>query len=667
MAQFPNDKARAGKPAACLVYEGQASGEAGTLGMITAMRRYVETWYVRAFFMIMVAAFVLWGVGDMLRVIGTSTWVAKVGSTTIEAPQLETEYRRDLAAMTRNLPSGQEPTAKLRQEVGEQALQSLIGQAAISQELRKLHIVVPDPVLVETTRKLPAFLDANGQFDKARLDAVLANQNMTEDGFLALMRDEMAQRQLLDAVAAGAQVPEAESAAAYAARFEKRSADMAMFPIASAPVPPVPDEATARRWYDNHPDLYATPEYRRVTAIVLSPATLASEVTVTDQDLQAAYDAHKADYTTIAKRSAEVISTTDAAKATTLADQWRAGADWAAMQAAAKADGAAAIEQNAATETEFPDPDLAKAVFATPVDTVPQPIKGALGWFVIRVTKAVQGGVQTFDQVKDQLRQRLVTEKALGLVYDQANKIDNELGKGTALDGLPADPGMATATVTLDQHGDTPQDTPAALPGEPEIRSAIMAAAFAAQKGDPPELTEVQIPSIGGSGYYALSLDDITPAGEKPFEAVRDSVIQDWQADQRRHSAETAAAAMLQAVKAGKPFSDAARDAGILPTLSPLVARSQPDPAMPREVQQVLFSLKKAEPTMVETPDGFVVATAVEIVAPDPAADPLRFDQVRTAESHSLAEDVSAVFTEALRQRANPSINQVNVDQIVQP
>jgi peptidyl-prolyl cis-trans isomerase D len=440
-----------------------------------------------------------------------------------------------------------------------------------------------------------------------------------------------------------------------------------LFPIASVLEPPVPDEPTARRWYDNHPDLYATPEYRRVKVIVLSPATLASEVTVTDQDLQAAYDAHKAEFTTIAKRSAEVISTTDAAKATAWADQWRAGADWTAMQAAAKADGAAAIEQDDATETQFPDPDLAKAVFSTPEGTVPPPIKGVLGWFVICVTKAVHGGVQSFDEVKDQLRQRLVTEKALGLVYDKANKIDGELGNGTALDALPPDPGVATATVTLDQNGDTPEDRLAALPGEAEIRSAIPAAAFSAQKGDPPQLTEVQTPSVGGSGYYALSVDDITPAGEKPFDAVRETVIQDWRADERRHSAETAAASMLQAVKAGKPFSDAARDAGIVPNLSPLVTRTQPDPAMPREVQQVLFGLKKGEPTMVETPDGFLVATAVEIVAPDPATDPSRYEQVRAAESRTLADDMSAAFTEALRLRANPSINQANFDQIVQP
>jgi peptidyl-prolyl cis-trans isomerase D len=635
--------------------------------MITSMRRYVETWYVRAFFLIMVASFVLWGVGDMLRMVTTTTWVAKVGNTTIEAPQLESEYRRDLSVMTRNLPAGQEPSARLRREVGEQALQSLIGQAATSQELQNLRIAVPDAVLVDTTHKLPAFRDANGQFDKARLDAVLRNQNMTEAGFISMMRSEMAQRQLLDAVAAGARVPHSEAAASYAARFEKRSADMAAFPIANVPEPPIPDEPAARRWYDTHPDLYATPEYRRVKVIVLSPLTLASEVSVTDQEVQAAYEAHKADYTTIAKRSAQVISTTDEAKATALADQWRAGADWAAMQAAAKTAGAAAIEQNDATETQFPDPDLAKAVFATPVDKVPPPIKGVLGWFVIRVVKAVQGGVQSLDEVKDPLRQRLATEKALGLVYDKANKLDGVLGQGTALDALPPEAGVAAATVTLDQNGDTPQDRPAALPGESEIHAAITAAAFAAQKGDPPQLTEVQTPSVGGSGYFALSLDDITPAGEKPFETVHDAVVQDWRADQRRHSAEAAATAMLDAIKAGKPFSDAARDAGVTPSLSPLVTRTQPDPAMPREVQRVLFSLKKGEPTKVEAPNGFLIATVVEIVAPDPAADPTRYQQVRAVESRGLADDMSSAFSEALRLRANPSINQANVDQIVQP
>ena len=88
---------------------------------------------------------------------------------------------------------------------------------------------------------------------------------------------------------------------------------------------------------------------------------------------------------------------------------------------------------------------------------------------------------------------------------------------------------------------------------------------------------------------------------------------------------------------------------------------------MPPEVQQVLFSLKKGEPTMVETPEGFLVATPVEIIAARCRDRPAGYDQARTAITRSVADDMTAVFTEALRQRANPRINQANVDQIVQP
>jgi peptidyl-prolyl cis-trans isomerase D len=98
-----------------------------------------------------------------------------------------------------------------------------------------------------------------------------------------------------------------------------------------------------------------------------------------------------------------------------------------------------------------------------------------------------------------------------------------------------------------------------------------------------------------------------------------------------------------------------------------LVTRAEPDPAMPQEVQQVLFGLKRGEPTMVENADGFLIATPVEIVAPDPAADKAGYDQLRAAVARTVSSDLASVFAEALRLRASPRINQANVDQIVQP
>ena len=119
----------------------------------------------------------------------------------------------------------------------------------------------------------------------------------------------------------------------------------------------------------------------------------------------------------------------------------------------------------------------------------------------------------------------------------------------------------------------------------------------------------MQTPSTGGSAYYALTVESIIPPGEKPFDAVKDQVADDWKQDQRRRFQDQAATAMMMAVQGGKSFSDAATVAGVTPKLSPLVTRNQGNPEIPPDLQRIMFGLKKGEATMVETPDGFVVGT----------------------------------------------------------
>jgi peptidyl-prolyl cis-trans isomerase D len=124
---------------------------------------------------------------------------------------------------------------------------------------------------------------------------------------------------------------------------------------------------------------------------------------------------------------------------------------------------------------------------------------------------------------------------------------------------------------------------------------------------------------------------------------------------------------MLAAIKGGRSFSDAATIAGVTPHITPLVTRDQTAEGVPAELQRVLFQLKPGEPTMQETADAFIVAVPAEIIDPDPKADQAGYDQVRKAIAQSVGQDLSSVFAEALRLRANPRVDQKNVDQIIQP
>ncbi len=636
--------------------------------MITVFRRYLETWVVRGFFILMAVSLGAWGISaDVARLLGASTWVAKIGDQTIEAQAFQVEFQRAMGLATRDLPAGQEATGALRKKIGEETLQRMVSQAALSQELRTMRIVTPDSAVAEMARTMPAFRGADGKFSKTVFDAVLRNNGLNEARYLDLLRADLAGRQLLGAISAGAGASESIVGPLYAANAEKRSADMVHFLFSAVPEPAEPDEAVLRRWYENHPDTYSTPEYRRIKAIELSPRTLAGELPVTDDDIKAAYDRRKAEFTTASLRSAQVISAPDESKAKALSERWRAGADWAAMQAAATEAGASAIALDDAPEAQFPDPDLSKAVFAAELDKPSEPVKAALGWFVVTVTKATQGGTSSLEEVKDTLRAKVLADKAADLMYDRANKVDNLLANGTALDEMPGDLNLAGIAGTLDDKGMTQDGTPAPIPGAPELRTALIAGAFQTQKGDPPRLVEVQTPSSGGSAYFALVVEDVTPPGPRPFEEVRQRVWDDWSFDQQHRTQDSAASAMLTALKSGQSFTDAATVAGVEPRLTPIVGRGAVVDGMPPELQRVLFDLKPGEPTMVETAEGFIVAIPGEIIVADPKADQAGYDQARVAIARSIGNDLVTAFADALRTRANPRLNQKNIDSVVQP
>jgi peptidyl-prolyl cis-trans isomerase D len=635
--------------------------------MLSSLRNSLNTWAVRALFFVLVLAFVLWGVGDVLRTMGGDTAVARVGDARIEAPQLQEAFQRQLAQVTRMLGGKADAPPEMRRAVASQTLDRLVAQALIEQEAHALHIVATDPAVVEAVHRIPAFQGPDGAFDRARFDQVLRANGLTEPRFLELMRADLRQRQLMEAVRAGATPPETLARAVFAFQGEKRAADMVSFPFAAVQPPAAPDEAVLKRWWENHPDDYRTPEYRRVKAVILAPQTLAKDVTITDDELKAAYEAHHAEYVTAAKRSAQIVSLADEAKAKAVAAAWRSGADWATVQDDAKSAQAVAIELNDAARAEFPSPELGAAVFDSPVGAVSGPVRAGGAWVVLRVTRETPGSERGFEQVKDELRDRLLAEKAADLIYDRANKVDNLLGGGATLDQLPGDLGLAAVTGTMDAAGNAMDGRPAPIPGASELRDAMVAAAFQARKGDPPHLVEVQTPSTGGSSYYALDVEEITPPAQKPFAEVKDQVSADWTADAARRAQEAAAAALLAEVKNGTPLADAAAKAGLTVTRSPLTGRGDPPAGMPAELVNPLFAAKPGAPTMVRTPDGFVVAVPAVVEAPDPKADPIGFSQARDGLARQIGDDIELLFVRALRDRTPPKVNQKLLDQIAQP
>jgi peptidyl-prolyl cis-trans isomerase D len=646
--------------------------------MLASLRSGLNTWPARLFFMFLVALFVAWGVGgDVLRLItgGASDGsVASVGNRRIDMPELLDAYRRQLAQVMRMFGGRTDPTPEIRRAVAQQALSRLITQAALTEEADTLGLTVSDEALRQAVFQVPAFRGTDGRFDRAVFEQTLRNNNLTEPRFLALLRLDLLQRQLLEPVRAGANAPDILTRQVFAFQQEKRVADAVDLPFSAAAAPPAPTEAQLTRWYENHKDLYATPEFRRIKAVILSPDTVVKDMQVTEDDLRGAYEQMRSTLNLPEKRSAEVVLLADEAKARALTAQWQgsagqgsagqgsagqgsagqAGADWPSIQAAATKAGGSPVDLPDSTREQIPAPELADAIFAAEPGAVAPPVKTALGWYALKVTQVTPGTSKTLDQARDELRARVVAEKAADLIYDRANKVEDLLAGGVGLESLPGDLGLAAVTGTLDAQGTTPAGQPAPIPGTDELRAALIQAAFQMKKGDPARLT--QAPAEGGGGaFFAVVVEDIVPPAPRPQAEVADRAREDWTRDAIRHAREEAAAKILAAVKGGQKLADAA--AGQPVAQLPPVGRAGPAQGVPAQLVTPLFTLKPGEPTMVETADGFVVAVLRDVQTPDPAADPIGYGQVRDALNRAVAGDMENVFASAVRDRARPTVN----------
>lgn len=629
--------------------------------MLSLFRRFLSTWAARAFFLVLIASFGLWGIADVVRNAGQDNALATVGDRKIEAPEFQEAMRTQLAQVSRMLGGKTEPTPAIRQAVAGQVLDRLVVQAAIQNEVSRLGLVVPDEALRAAVFDIPAFRGAGGTFDRARFEAVLRSNNLTEPRFLELMRSDLGQRQLMEAVQVGAAPPEVLTAQVFAFQRETRTAQYVELPFAAAAEPPAPTDADLQRAYDNG-DRYSAPEFRRVKAVILSPDTVARDIEVPEADIAAYYEQHKAEYVVPEKRSVEVVVAQEEARAKDIAAAWIAGADWGAVQKAAAAAGASSVSLDDATTTEFPAPELGQAVFAAPVETVTGPIQSALGWQVFRVTKVSAGTERPLAQATDEIRTKLARERAVDQVYARANKLEDALSASGSLDDLPGDLGIAAVTGTLDAQGNTPAGQPAPIPGPPALRQALVTAAFALGKNEPARMTEGPDQS-----YFAVTVEDITPAARKPFAEVEAQVREDWERDARRKEQERVAAKLLTTAQAGSSLDDAATVAGLRLDRTPPMARAQPTPGVSAEMTEPLFGLKPGATTMIETPDAFYVMALAEVAAPDLAADPAGAAQIRTALTQAIGQDIELTVAAALRIQAKPLVNRTLLDSMTQP
>lgn len=619
--------------------------------MISYLRRvFVESWLGRVSAIVIFLAFIGWGVGDVLGYMGTETdVVAKVGQQRISSAELGQALQGEMPAIAKQMgisDPAQVPVA-MRQQMAYQVLQRLIGQAELLDAARRLKVSVPDSAVREEVFSLPYFKGANGQFDRNILNARLRERDITEQRFLSLVRDDLASRTMLQPIGQAASVSDTLTKRLSDFGMQTRTLDLVRIPFADQPTQSAPDDAVLRRYYANHLWNFRTPEFRHARIVVLSPATVADTITIDEKDLHRVYDEESDRYHVPETRDVQVVTMPDEAQARTIADLWTKGADWAAVQAAAKA--GASVEMPGARPSTIPSEGLSKAVFAAPVGQIQGPFKSEGGWVVLRVTKVTPPKDTPYDVAKKDILQQYRTAKAPSVVSERSRQLQDAIASN-GLDSIPTDIGAAAAAGTLDINGTTQDGSPAPFPASGKLRAAVVQQIFTQAKGARPNLIEGP-----DNSWYAVEVDTTTPAAQLTFDQAKASVLTAWQADARRHAADERATALYTAAQEKGGLSNVT-GAGTQVVHGLTFSRSAPNPAIPSELMETLPRMKAGQSVMGESAGEFVVATVTAVSTPNPMADLPAYQRLKAALTQSTGDDLLASYVEALSKRTPPVI-----------
>ncbi len=624
--------------------------------MLDLMRKASKTWVVKILMALLTMGFVFWGIGDFINGHVFSGGPAiTVGGTAISADAVHAEFKRE---MDRLQPMfGGKLTEATARKLGlmNRAIDSLVVRALIDEAGRQLGLVITTKTAVDAIAADPSLRNAQGQFDKGRLDAALDRMGLTEDAFIAEQKHSMLRDQMAAALGGGMVIPADLTDALVRHDQERRVAETILVKNSAVPTPAAPGEKTLAAYYKAHLSHYMAPEYRSIQALLLQPKNVENKVKVTDAMIKEAFLERQGEFDKPERRQVRQIllpSAKEAAKATALVGRHKT------LSQIATALGVQVLDLGTVTQAELA-PALGKAVFSQARNVVGKPVKTSLGWHVTEVTDIIPAKTVTLAQVRDKVIADVKRNKAGPLLNTLSDNVQDMLGGGATLAQTAKHFHLTLLAIpAVNAQGFDPQGKKVA--NLPDRAGAFLRTAFQAPQGQQSDLTD-----NGNDGSFILEVDKIIPPAPKPLATVKAAVIAGWTAEQRQREAHERATAIAAKLKADKnqPAASIAREMGGVARVSPAFSRQGVgDASLPNSLIAAMFADQVGGVAVAPVANGWMVARLKQVIAFHPKAHPeaVKAENARLAET--LDGDLSDQLVAGLRHQFGVTINASQLD-----
>ena len=400
-----------------------------------SIRNFLKSWPGRIFLMLCLSPLVILGLESYFTGSANANDVATVGDQTIS----RAEYQ-DAINNRRNelLQNGVEASAINTNALNREVLKSLINRALLRNQSDQLGMHVSDKVINDLLLQDPQFLDENGQFSNDRFAFALQQQGMTKDQLFNQYRQQLNLMQLYASVAQTALYPEAEINDLLALQLETRDVWVYRLPWEQYKDKVSVSNKEIEDYYNKHQNELNSVAMVDLAYIQLDPSKVAVDE-VTEEDVQAQYNAFKANYVGDYSQKVSQILVTGANAQKTIEQiesRLEKGESFAALAKEFSEDPVSAAK-GGDIGTFNPDvfgadgAKVAKAIEGLNKDQVSEPVKTSFGYQLFKVTEMSGEGISSLDSMREELVAQAERQKREELIADKITRI-NEM----AIDGV---------------------------------------------------------------------------------------------------------------------------------------------------------------------------------------------------------------------------------------
>jgi len=389
--------------------------------MLTKIREKSQGTLAWVILILICVPFALWGINNYLDAGGEAP-IASVGDKDF--------YQRDVNKAYEQYSQNLQGMGIDEQVLKAQALQKLIKDEVLLQYVHSEGLVTTDNEARDFIKTLPYF-QVDGKFSDTQYKALLSSQRISSSEFVNRIKNALTMEQFQHSIVDSSFATQYDVESYFKIQNQQRDVDYITVPTQTLKEQPTTEEVSA--YYQQHQNLYATPELVSVEYVELSLNDVAKKVVVTDDKLKAFYEEQKDQYTLPERRKIshilflinDKVSDKIALEKALKAKEALAKKDFSTLAAevsedklTAKKGGDLGLFNLGVMEKAFED-----TASSLKIGEVSNPVKSAFGYHLITVTELVPGGIKPFESVKNEVATAYQKAQAENAFFEAGEKL----------------------------------------------------------------------------------------------------------------------------------------------------------------------------------------------------------------------------------------------------